>query len=347
MDRSTIRQVTGTLLALGLLLVCAPAGLASPKSDPEYAQGVELYKKRDYAAASDIFWKAITDGDTSASVWLYLAHSKAGEGKLDDARKSYKTVVDVFKDSPEAKVAATYIKALDAKTWHPGPAPGAAGAKPAPAAVGAAPPALGGLKYRITIIPPRDLHIAVSAQTIAMVKQTIDRLPKSILKVLDDGGVKVFIGPNILDKWPNSINDIKPGQDNITLPEESGRTYGRDIYLYERPVAARGSRDLGDVRPLVELQANFLHEIGHALDDCLGLYSRDANFQAEYRVDASSVGGENKAALSNYFLEGDFGAAEVCAESAGILLGGKHKDNDLFTRNFRRSEEWVKAKLKL
>jgi hypothetical protein len=344
-DRSKRKQLKSFLLALGLVCTCAPAAFSAEKYDQEYAQAIEAYKKKDYPTASKLFWKSITDGNGTAAAWLYMAHSKAGEGDLPEARRMYKSVVDIYKNTPEATAAASFIKRIDDKTWHPGP-PGGPAKPVANASAVVAAPAVG-FRARIEVIAPRDSHPKVSAATISTIRLAVDRLPKSIYKILDAGGARVFIGPNIIDKWPNSLNDIKPGQKELTLAEEPGRTYGRDIHIYERSVTTQGSRELGEARGMTEIEANFLHEVGHALDDCLGVYSKDHDLQGRYRMDCEALGDDAKSALSYYLQPGDAGPAEACAESVCILLGGEHKEKDRFNRSFPRTEAWVKAKLKL
>jgi hypothetical protein len=332
----------------------APASAATPtKYDIEYNQGVEAYTKRDFTKASDLFWKSITDGNPTALVWLYMAHSKSGAGDLQGARKDYQSVVEIFKNTREAKAAATYVASIDVKLARSGTAGGAvAASKIKPSAASPAAGSTGGvaggtLRLRIEIIPPREGHPRVSEQMIAIVRSAVDRLPKSVAKILDDGGAKIFIGPNIIDKWPNSLNDAKPGSPGMTLPEEPGRTYGHEIYIYERSLATQGSRELGDARSMSEIEANLLHEVGHALDDCLKFYSRDKDLRAQYKTDVSNMSQDDKDSMGYYLQSGDFGPSEACAESVSILLGGQHKDNDRFNRDFPRTQSWVKTKLKI
>jgi len=352
------RRVGGLFLTSVLLISSAtfvlssayPAAAAT-KWEEEYAQAVAAYKARDYARASDLFWKSITDGNGNASCWFYLAHSRAGEGKLKEAREGYQSVVTIYKGTPEAAAAAEFIKRLDAHTWNPGPPAGsvksaAAPGKPAPA-VASVPAAGASFRTRIEIIPPRDGHPAVSAQTVALIRRVIDGLPSNVYKVLDQKGARVFLGPNIIDKWPDSLNDAKPGSPGETLPEEPGRTYGRDIYIYERKIVNKGSRELADPYPSDDIKAFFLHEVGHAVDDCLGVYSKDPSLKVQYKMDCDSLGEDQREGLS-YYLQGnggDAGAAEACAESVMIMLGGSKRNSENVSRAFRRTSAWVKAKL--
>jgi tetratricopeptide (TPR) repeat protein len=375
MHRQTLVLAAILVLCCAALVCAAPAPAQAPvqtppagtamalpaapsKFDIEYNLGVAAYTRRDYAGANDLFWKSITDGNPSALVWLYMGHSKVGLGDLQAARKDYKTVVDIFKNTRESKAAAECIARLDVQLAKlPAiKAPSAAAAtKTSTAAAKTSTPtgtaskavSSGSFRSRIEIIQPKEGHPPVSDQMIATVKATLDRLPKSILKILDDGGARIFLGPNIIDKWPNALNDPKPGMPGQTLAEEPGRTYGHDIYIYERSVATQGSRELGEARSMTELQANLLHEIGHAVDDCLKVYSKSKDLQTQYKLDCSVMSDEEKESMSYYMQAGDAGAAEACAESVAILLGGQHKDNDRFNRDFPRTESWVKTMLKI
>ncbi|MBS2006987.1 MAG: hypothetical protein JST01_08100 [Cyanobacteria bacterium SZAS TMP-1] len=356
------RRFACVILALSFGLLQGSASLAAEKWEETYNQAIAAYKARDYGKASTLFWQSINEGNGSASAWFYLAHSKAGEGKLAEARETYQSVVKIYKDSPEAVASAGYIRALDAHTWNPGPKPGATkpsapgGKAPAATTPGAAPaatavaaPTAGKVEFksRIEIIPPRDGHPAVSAQMIETIRRTISSLPPSIYKILDQGSARVFLGPNIIDKWPDALDDPKPGSAGETLAMEPGRTYGRDIYIYERSIATKGSRELGEPYSSDDIRSYFLHEVGHAVDDCLGVYSKDPGLKAAYKMDCEGLGEDTREQLSYYMQGGDAGAAEVCAETVQMFLGGHKHDNDAVARAFRRSQAWVKAKLKI
>jgi len=344
-----LNRLVSALSAL-VLLSSSLGAAAATKWEEEYAQAVAAYQQKDYAKSSGLFWKSITDGNGNASAWFYLAHSKAGEGKLKEARDGYQQVVNIYKGTPEAAASVEFIKRLDAHTWNPGPPAGAAKTETAPgktAPVVTSVPASVGFRYRIEIIPPRDGHPAVSGQTVALIQRVIDGLPRSVYRVLDQKGARVFLGPNIIDKWPDCLNDPKPGAPGETLPEEPGRTYGRDVYIYERKVVSRGSRELAEPYPADDIKAYFLHEIGHALDDCLGGYSKDPALKIQYKMDCDSLGEDQRESMT-YFLQGnggDAGAAEACAESVMIMLGGSKRNSENVSRAFRRTSSWVRNKL--
>jgi len=351
------------LVSAGSLIM--PAFAQTKKYEDEYARGVAAYLKRDYKTAGDLFWQSITDGNPSAVVWLYKAHSDAGMGNVEEAHKKYESVVSIFKGTEEAKVAAAYIKLLDSKRWNPAPAKpttpdtkvvatatSVSAQAPAPPKPVTPPPVAGSpnaanLISRIVVIPPTGNHVKVSGPTVATVKAAIEALPRPILKTLDEGGVKINIGPNIIDKWPDSIKIPKPPETELTLAEEPGRTYGRDIYIYERAVVAPGVTALGDARSQTDIRSNFLHEVGHALDDCTGVYSKNSDLQRQYHMDCDAMTEENKAFLCYFLQVGDGGPAEACAETVMVLLGGTHNYTDLFNKCFPRTRLWVKSKLSL
>ena len=343
LNRFKTNQLARVLLALGLVLVAQPLGMAKTKGEDEFTDGVNFYTKHDYATATDLFWHSIQDGNGTASTWLYMAHSKAGQGKLVEARADYESVIKLFKDSEQAKVAAAWIKALDAKTWRPAheqlpTAPEKPGAK-------ATPPAEG-FRTRLDVLPASG-HPKVSARMIATIKQTIEGLPKSVYKTLDEGGAKIFLAANVIDKWPDCINMPRPGSPDQSIADEPGRTYGRDIYVYERPLFSKATKELGDARDQQEIKASFLRQVGRVLDDCTGNYSRDPSLRTAYTMDVNSLDDRAKIGMEYYLLEGNDGPAEACAEAVCTLLGGRHKDSERFEKNFPRTESWVKTRLRL
>lgn len=119
---------------------------------------------------------------------------------------------------------------------------------------GAAPQAAEGqtLSNRIAIIPPKSSHPPVNPAVLPAVRTALSQLPGSIYRLLDEKGATVTIAPNIEDKWPGSGDCAKPDVADGTLGEEPGRTYGRDVHIYERE-KVRGSNDLKEARAVSEM----------------------------------------------------------------------------------------------
>lgn len=327
-------------LSISILLATA-FGLGSKSSagawaaqEDDYADGLVAYQKRDYKLAGEKFWASITGGNNSAGTWLYLAHSYAGQSNRDLAIKTYRTVRDVYKGSPEAGAAIQALKTLDPhNSW-----------KPADAPVEAKPGQKLTLKERITIIPPRSGHQAVNVTTISAVRTTLAGLPTYVYKVLNDNNATTFVGPNIIDKWPDAIDTSMKGA-SWTLAEEDSHVYGRDMYIWERSVVHH--TELSPPRNSAEISRSVLIAVGHALNDCLGVYSNDPALQALYRQDVDDLSKESSQRFVFYLSQGNNSAATVCAHMTAVLLGNRDADLQGLITYFPRTAKYVRAKLRL
>lgn len=311
------------------------AALAAQEDD--YADGLVAYKNRNYKLAGEKFWASITAGNNNAETWLYLAHSYLGQKDRDQAIKTYRIVRDVYKNSREGAMAVQILKTLDPNnTWKPA----AAAAEPAREATEKLP-----FKNRITIIPPKFGHQPVSANTVSTVRTTLAGLPPHIYKVLDENHAMVFVAPNIIDKWPEALNGPKKGEPGLTLDREISHTYGRDIYVYERAVVH--DYELGPARSNQEIVHAVLTQIGHAFNDCLGVYSNKPDLQALYKMDVSEMSDADRSDLHYFLQPGNQGPAETCAHLTAVYLGSKDGLVNKLPAAFPRTARYVKAQLRL
>lgn len=193
------------------------------------------------------------------------------------------------------------------------------------------------LRDRIAVVPPLLDHPPVSPITVEAVRRAIDKLPAPIYDLLDKSGATITLAPNIIDKWPDAGDLAKPFVQDQTLGEEPGRTYGRDLYLYERE-KVRGSTQLKEAQS-PEFVVSILYQLlGHALDDVLGLPSNDPAFREALANDKENMTSAERESLS-YFLV----PMECFAECAGSAIGGRKGT----ARHFPQASAWVRRKLSL
>jgi hypothetical protein len=320
--------------------------------EEEYKAGIALYTKKDYAAAAAKFWKSITAGNSSAGAYLYMAHAYYGAQNIYEALNTYHSILDLFKGSKEAEVASQCIKRIDPQNlWRRDqPLPAALVPKTPPVTATTSSttttitPRAASMLDRITVVPPRKGHPAVSGEMIRMVKSAIQAMPPHLNKICLDGNVNINILTNASDKWPESIDQIK-FEDSVYAQEE-GHTYGRDIYLYERPVVEKGSFALAaPFKPDVVRWAT-LFQLFHGVDACLGPYSKDPALDEAYKNDLERVLDDKKGVLAEY-INGDHGPADTFAELGVGLIGGRGPLTAEVDRHFPLTKALVKKKLRI
>ncbi len=200
------------------------------------------------------------------------------------------------------------------------------------------------LKQRITIIQPRFNHKPVASATVAVVRGIVAQLPPTIYQILNERGTQIFVEPNLIDKFPNAVSE-KHGVLGHYLSQEPGRTYGVDVYIYERMAVEGGSTELREPFSQAMLRANTYNLLAHALDTCLEMPSTDEKFRRIYRQDAATiVDPERKAKLRDYLLDEETCAKEVFSALAASMMGDLTVEKEL-NRAFPRCRAWIESRI--
>lgn len=348
--------VFASTLALLVGVTSGSLGIAAPPpGEIEFNVGLNWYKKKNYGAAEPCFRDSIKLGNKSASVWLYSGHTLMALGRNEEAKQAYEVVVRSFKSSPEAAIAAQGLKRLSlmpAGTTSSAHKPAASSssaprAGAAPAAVPAADPIAakgGGLMDRIFIHPPLFGHPPVSQKTIAAVKAGVADLPPKMRKDLDASGASIHLSPNMIDRWPNDVNNLPEDDDAPTLAELPGRLYGKEMNAYER-VKIRNTTALKPIpRTPTEMRHTAMNCCFQVLDD-LQEISKSPELRAAYNADKASISNPlTQEKLRTFLKDDDWGARETCAELTASMLGGGNEFTQDLYRNFPRTKAWLKAK---
>jgi len=281
----------------------------------------------------------VSDSGASPLAWLYLGHSYAATNDKARAISVYRSLVAKFPKSPEAAHAQYALRKITPLVAAPVATPKENNPETAQEATHAEKKT----KFidRLTCYPPKFGHQAVSNGTLTAAREVIRSLPSQILTILDNNNATFTLAPNIIDKWPGSGDGMKPGSSTTTMGEEVGRTYGRDIHVYER-AQVRGTTELKEIRSAHEIKVTSMHEIGHAVDDCLGPLSKDSNFAAMLKLDVNDMPDDVRNQL-NYYMD----PGEACAETIAGLIGKNDNDAQSVSQYMPRVKRLVKAKLKL
>lgn len=330
--------VVGMIVALLLsidVFILQPAYANPAEAQLEYSAGLMDYKKGSFRSAATHF-KASIEKDPQAQSHclrrLYLAHCYAALKELDKAIPAYQDICNNCFGSPEAKFAKDCMEKLQPKSQVK----------------------LGkGILNRITILAPIESahiarHPAVSSTYIAMVKNTLERLPPTIFKLIDDSNCTITIGPNIVDKWPDSGDELAPGK-TTKLSEDHARTYGMEVYLWERPLEdapeGGGKRQFGPAFTMDEARFSFFTQIGHVVCEIVGA-NEDPILIDAYNKDCESIPEfmRKNEWVVFYTSQKKMGPGEVAAAVLENILQGRSTPIQEY---FSRSTAWVKRKFKV
>ncbi len=207
-------------------------------------------------------------------------------------------------------------------------------------------PNSGPLLDRIRVIAPKFGHAPVRAATVETCKSVLRKLPSKIYTLLEDGGATINLAPNIEDNWPGTGDDQRPGVLNVTMGEESGRCYGRDVWLYESE-KVRGSHKLKPARSQDEMKTHLYQLLGHAVNDCMGVVTNKIELTKLYAEDLDKMPYWAKFEFPEERVKNADARALGCSEIIGVLISGEDYHLYPVLKAFPRTSKFLKKELKI
>lgn len=339
---SFFEQLAGICIGSCLALSLLPPAAEAQSSAADYEKlGLKQFSQASYKDAADSFRLAIYKGAKSASTWLYLGESYDRGGQVNAARQTYQTLQKYFPGTPQCARATERLNKLS----QSGRAPAAAATVPQdkPEASSAVNDKKA-LKDRVFIVPPRFGHAAISPGTISLVKTLIAGLPEPMYKILDQGNTNVYITPNLIDRWPDSVDKMNENLGKL-FSQEHGRTYDRDVYLCERVGGTEGGTALGPVLS-DEILKDFLYTLlSHALNDCLEVPSKDPQFVALYKQDYAKLDTSDR--NLHAFIAPVEGIHDTFSTLCASIMGSHAYPSELASRSFPRCRAWIVQHIKI
>src|SRR6185436_14721642 len=123
----------------------------------------------------------------------------------------------------------------------------------------------------------------------------------------------------LIDKEPELVNTQPSGyEEGTTYRNCPGCFDGGEIVICEYTFIG----DSDDLRAQKDTVSTLRHEIGHALDYCLGGYSTTTAFKHAHALDAGSMDEDAKPQLAYYLQKDISGPIETFAELVCAKLGG-------------------------
>ena len=335
-----------------------PAFAAGPKAAAKslLEQANQKYAGKQYLEAYTLYNQAISKEKAGPVAWLYMGHCALALGHTQEAAKIYQTVVNNFPMATEAQTAATYYgkcvaaaPAATVATATPAGRAGADGDTPAPGALSAGPTNAANvatLLGRIQLVKPVFGHPNLDKLTINTVHEDIENLPQSVVKLLVKGKIKFCVTPSLIDRNPELGYQEGRGYDGATYKKCPGMFDGQTVVLCEHTV----DEATNDFEPQImpsELNQTFYHEIGHALDACLGEYSHSPEYRHNYYLDIARIPQDAASRLAYYMQKSDAGQEESCGEISAVALGGATRNAEDVKAYFPLTLAFVKQKLGL
>lgn len=314
----------------------------------QYELGIKAYQARRYGEAASYFRNAIAKEGGTADAWLYLGHSFYAAGDRARAEQTYKTLqANTNKYSPQSITAGRSLRLIQlTSVTNFGRAAINPGGSLNPLATGASGGQSGKSGGQITVQTPQFGHPEVSSAAVTTVIAAFEALPPNIKQLLTSGNVQIVVTPTMIDKFPSGAYQARLGYGGATDKSCDGLCNGKLIVIAERKINER-TNEVGPPRSPDTIQETFLHESGHAIDNCLNGYSQSAEFKTAYTADVSKMSDDDKSKLSYFLQKNGQGQAETFAELASSLLGNHRWAAGAMVENCPASMKCVREKLGL
>jgi tetratricopeptide (TPR) repeat protein len=296
-----------TLFALS---VCS----ASLASTDLYADGVAFYKKRDYKQALEQFSSVYAKDPSNANAIYYAAHCNLALGNQNAAVRLYKLLVKQHASSTVAAPAQDVLRRLKIDLSEQSAKPPTAGPKEAKTTDKKTLIAALVKTVRATADRPE-----VSQSLVTEMKETLNGYPIGVLQLLTERNCKIFLTPTLIDKEPELVNTQPSGyEEGTTYRNCPGCFSSGQIVICEYTFIG----DSDNLRPQKDTVSTLRHEIGHAIDYCLGGYSMTTEFKHAHALDTGAMDEDAKPQLAYYLQKDVTGAVETFAELVCAKLGG-------------------------
>lgn len=320
-------------LAFFLSLVFSQIGKAADQPDI-LLKARQLMAKGEYKTAAEALRMELYKDDQAPTTWYFLGKCYERLGAKKAALQTYKTLVKGFPSAPEAVEANKLIKLLAVTR-----APMSGTVQQAP--ITAAKP---DLINRIYVVPPKFNHPHVSPSTVQHVKEVIRTLPPKVYKILNEGDVNIYVEPNILDKYPDSVNGLHPIM-KYHMTQEDGRTYDTEVNIYERRARVGGSTELAEPNSPELIKSTLYILLGHALNACLEFPSRGEQYKRVYQQDKAAMNAVLREKLYFFVAEEQHGTGETFANLAASIMGKVDMQNRDLNRGFPRCRAWIESRI--
>jgi tetratricopeptide (TPR) repeat protein len=337
-------------------------GTAEAAEQSDLTRAAALFNSKNYAQALPIFNAAFTKDPKNSIACLYAAHSCYYLRDFAGAQRLYTYITKNFVGTDEAAHAAIMLnklsnasmtQAIGALAKNAQLAAGHSGGGQAVGAGAAESKTKTGpidLTRNVHVVEPLADHPYASEMLVGNVKNWVQSLPKPVAELLAENNVQFYVTPTLVDLHPEMANTEGAGYDGATLKQCPGmyEPNQRRVIICERTIRD-SDNGVTSPRRSDDINDTFFHELGHAIDFCLGEVSVTQEFQHVYRFDEANLrrGDASAERSMAYFLQkAERGQTEACGELIGVLLGIKRNASET-TAAFPNTLDFLRKKLKL
>jgi len=334
------------LTAVGVVNVTTMPSQAWEKpSTTSLTMARKLYKAHRFAEASSYFEKAARAEGSPAIGFLYEAHCQYYLGHKEAAVQNYKLVQSHYPASAEGKEAARYLAAIDPHGQILKASIGGHGGSSSPYSQTQSSSIMSSaFSNRIEVVRPIVGHLEVAQLTVDTIKGELSKLPPGVQNLLISRGIKICLTTTLIDKFPALAFREGRGYDGYTYKSCPGMFSNDIVYICERTVN-EVSNEVEAPIPLGKVSETFYHEIGHAIDGCLGCCSASAEYRHAYYLDLARMPADAAGRLSYYIQKSLPGQQESCGEITAVCLNDSQSDASDIKQYFPMTVALIQKKL--
>lgn len=281
----------------------------------EYQAGLDCYQQKRYLEAGQYFELASVNDPNNEIANYYAGYCFYLAGRPAQAIASLRRLCRRQSGSKEAAQAQALLRRIDpdfGKEVPPAASSPVEKVRPATARELVA--------AMIKIQPGTGRLPDVSNAFVEKVKEMLVTVPLPILLLLRREGAQVVVGPSVVEHDQRIQNTAPRGwSGDYNWKQSPALTHGRKVFMAQYRLDGR-TGEYVDTSPEVGVVR---HELGHALDHCLGDYTETDAFKHAYLLDAAKVPDEYQEKLHYFLQKADSGPSETFAELFCYRVGGE------------------------
>ena len=195
-------------------------------------------------------------------------------------------------------------------------------------------------------MPAKGKLANVSPEFVAAVKEMLVTVPLPILIYFRDHGGSIVVAPAVVENDYRLQNTVPRGWDgDHDWKNSPALTHGKQVQIGQFRLDPRTGEYVDTTAELGVVR----HELGHAVDHCLGYYSSSEEFKHPYLLDVGKVPAEYSGKLDYFLQKAGSGPSETFAELFCHYVGGETANRvetcELTHKYFPSADKAMQAKL--
>jgi hypothetical protein len=309
----------------------------------DFEKATKLYSQKQYKPAFAMFSAIYAADQKNLTALFYCANCQLAAGQRADAIKAYTSIATASPGSAVGIAAQDALKSINASSAATSLAKSNSSVNQMQndkvsqiAAQYRASGATGETKSNHSIVSGdaktqeiNEIVKTVRAQAdrpnvsdnfVAEAKEALTQYPTPLLHLLAKKGIHIKLTPTMIDNEPGLAYRQPTGyEDGKTFKNCPGLFNGYDIVVCEYEFIG----DSNEVKKCHGPMGTLRHELGHAVDRCLGLVSKKEEYRHIYLLDIGTIDDDIKSRLGYYLQKDRVGPSETFAEIMCNKYGGR------------------------